>query len=147
MHTQTALLFRWQLELFDSDDTAFTTASGLLLVCMHLCPLPLLLWQPEGLRHDSQSFPLSNKTGALICSDANAWIFCLHLPFQPYFPSCSVIGAQLSHKREPVSHVGNSQILTFPIGSSSLQPREWVRISCHHFIFYFSSPFDIKWWV
>lgn len=30
-----------------------------------------------------------------------------------------------------------SKILTFSIRSSSLQPREWVRISCHHFIFYF----------
>ena len=30
-----------------------------------------------------------------------------------------------------------SQNLNLSICSSSLQPREWVRISCHHFIFYF----------
>lgn len=64
-----------------------------------------------------------------------ALIFPISTKFM-YFFICSVVGPQLSHRREPASHV-SIQNLNLSICSSSLQPREWVRISCHRFIFYF----------
>lgn len=48
---------------------------------------------------------------------------------------CSAEDTQVSHKREPVADA-DSQNLNLSICTSSLQPREWVIISCYHFIFY-----------
>ncbi len=63
---------------------------------------------------------------------------------------CSGVAPQLVTRgsRCPMLTIHN---MNLSFRSSSLQPREWVRISWHHFIFLLllqhSSPFDNKRWV